>query len=243
MLVAIDGWPSTYKAAVARWITKALGGLFIDCRSLPLYLAKNYDSKLDLEDLWGLETWVATLKVEVGFEFRNGIFEGSFGVNGNWYRQEDVSGFKDYSQKLLSLAPVREIYSSIIDHFNFEDRVILLGDDILVEFYNGPYRFFIDSFKRKTPSERNWFMFDYSGKRKFYEEGATFYSHAANAIMINGECARLGDAVMMILVECVGRAHDSGTLPVSLGEGFFVAADMGDTLRNQINRGGGHPFV
>lgn len=231
MLVVIDGWDDTPKVTVGQWVAESWGALLVDAEKIFRSLATaSVIAGRNVNDYPRIESWCESAAVDLGFARDGGrALEAVVAVNGLWLNAQDLrtSGIVTNRASFdLLWRKVRQVLRGC----EFEDRVVLVGSDLSLEFPGTPYKFFLDNTREnRDMSELAALAYPWTGNLQNYygSRGPTFFERHINTLFVDADRTDACDQVCIVLLESVARAHEMGFLggPVEVvfHEGYMRA--------------------
>lgn len=232
MLVVIDGWSDTPKSLVGQWVAESWGGLLVDAEKIfRSLLTACLRSGRNVNDYPRMESWCEAAAVDIGFAKDGGHgLEAVVAVNGLWLASADLVP----SGMVTNRAAFDLFWKKVKQALrccDFEDRVVLVGGDLGLEFPDTPYKFFLDNTNgNRNLTELAGLAYPWTGRLENYygSHGPTFFERGINMLFADANRADACDLVCVVLLESVARAHEMGFL----GGPITVALHHGYTLAN-----------
>ena len=247
MLVVIDGWNDTPKALVGQWVAESWGALFVDAEKVFRSLVTaSIIAGRDVNDYPRIESWCEQAAVDIGFTRDGGrALEAVVAVNGVWLNTKDLRTSGAVTNRAsfdLLWRKVRQVLRGC----EFEDRVVLVGSDLGLEFPHTPYKLFFDNTQdNRDMSELAALAYPWTGHLHNYYgcKGVTFFERGVNTLFADANRADACDLVAIVLLESVARAHEmgflGGPLEVVLDHGYMLANAARKRMRAILNEGSG----
>lgn len=243
MLVVIDGWNDTPKSLVAQWAAESWGALVVDAekvfRSLITACIK---AGRDVNDYPRIESWCEQAAVDLGFARDGGrALEAVVAVNGLWLNQADLRS-ADVVTNRAAFDMFWKKVRLVLRGCEFEDRVVLVGSDLGLEFPYTPYKFFFDNTKPgRDRTELAALAYPWTGLLDNYVDHleVTFFETGLHTLLVDTSRADACNAVAIVLLESVARAHEMGFLggspEVVLAHGYMIASAVRKRMRAALS--------